>query len=218
MSREIWEQAYQEKTDWWGRRPNHVLSDYQSLVPDGRVFDAGIGEGRNALFFAERGYAVEGVDLSATAVERCGQLAMANGWHVNASTADLRGYPLEEGQYALLIFSSILPFFHPEDISCIIEKAKKALQPGGLLYINVFDRDDPSRAKAEAACTHLDAHTFRNEATGMYHHYFSEEELASLLAPLSTIYWSSSRFLDLTHGEPHEHSTIEVLCQKEMDE
>lgn len=45
------------------------------LPENGKVLDIGIGEGRNALFFAKQGFAVEGIDISETAVERCLELS-----------------------------------------------------------------------------------------------------------------------------------------------
>jgi len=43
-----------------------------------------MGEGRNAIFIAERGFDVEGVDISKTAVDRCLQLDKERNVVINA--------------------------------------------------------------------------------------------------------------------------------------
>ena len=45
--------------------PSQEIRDIASRLPTGsRVLDLGSGEGRNALFLAERGFAVTAVDIS----------------------------------------------------------------------------------------------------------------------------------------------------------
>lgn len=65
-----WEEAYRDVESLWGLKPDFELAEYADLVPKGKVLDLGIGEGRNALFFAKKGYEVEGFDMSQTAVDR----------------------------------------------------------------------------------------------------------------------------------------------------
>jgi len=60
-----WEEAYRDIESLWGLKPDYKLAEYADLVPKGKVLDLGIGEGRNALFFAK------GFDTSQTAVYRC---------------------------------------------------------------------------------------------------------------------------------------------------
>ncbi len=46
-----WEESYKSVESLWGVKPDNELVRYASIVPEGKVLDLGIGEGRNALFF-----------------------------------------------------------------------------------------------------------------------------------------------------------------------
>jgi len=48
----------------WGDEPGRLLPMVPRLAPGRRVFDAGCGDGKNALFLEEQGFEVFGVDSS----------------------------------------------------------------------------------------------------------------------------------------------------------
>jgi 2-polyprenyl-3-methyl-5-hydroxy-6-metoxy-1,4-benzoquinol methylase len=95
------------------------------LPENGEVLDIGIGEGRNALFFAKQGYAVEGIDISETAVERCLELSKEHNLIINAKVQDITSFEIEPNKYSLIILSNVLNFFPDKDIKIIIEKGEK---------------------------------------------------------------------------------------------
>ncbi|MCA1057635.1 methyltransferase domain-containing protein [Rossellomorea aquimaris] len=65
----IWERQYDQAENFlWSLRPIQTLVDYSPLVKEGNVLDLGIGEGRNALYFANKGFEVAGIDISETAI------------------------------------------------------------------------------------------------------------------------------------------------------
>lgn len=61
----------------------------------GEVLDVGCGTGENAIFLAERGYSVTGVDISPTAIERARRKAVDRSVRLTFNVADaveLEGY------------------------------------------------------------------------------------------------------------------------------
>ena len=215
MKQGVWEDEYRSVENLWGYTPNHVLSTYIDIIPkSGKILDIGIGEGRNAFFFAKQGYEVEGIDISETAVSRCLEMAEKYNLWIDAKVSDIREYEVREGYYSLIILSNVLNFFSVEDIRTIISKLKAGLKENGLIYINVFDSEEPSIIKAKQKCKHVAEFTYYDEKHKMYHHYFTPNELEDLLGDYETISLVKSKFLDLTHGQPHYHSTLEVLSKK----
>lgn len=71
--------------------------------PTGRALDVACGAGRNALFLAERGYAVTGVDISAEALSRAGQSARTRGLDVEWIEHDLDAGPGVGGPFDLIV-------------------------------------------------------------------------------------------------------------------
>lgn len=215
MKQGVWENEYKSVENLWGYTPNHVLSTYIDIIPrSGKILDIGIGEGRNAFFFAKQGYEVEGIDISETAINRCLQLAEKYNLPIDTKVGDIREYEVKKDNYSLIILSNVLNFFSVEDIVTIISKLKTGLKENGLIYINVFDNEEPSILKAKEICKQVAEFTYYDEKNKMYHHYFTQNELEDLLADYETISLVNSKFLDLTHGQPHYHSTLEILSKK----
>ncbi|MFJ7472132.1 class I SAM-dependent methyltransferase [Peribacillus frigoritolerans] len=215
MKQNIWEKEYRNVDSLWGFKPNGILSQYVEMLPEnGEILDIGIGEGRNALFFAAQGFVVEGIDISETAVERCLELSKEHNLNVNAKIQDITSFEIESNKYSLIILSNVLNFFPDNEIKNIIDKVKNGLQKNGLVYINVFDDKEPGRKKAPERYEQLAEHTFYMESSNMFLHYFTKSELEGFFTDYKTISLSQSYSLDITHGQPHFHSTLEIMSQK----
>ena len=78
MEREQWDERYRADELIWKVEPNRFLvEEVAGLVP-GRALDLACGEGRNALWLAERGWQVTAVDFSAVGLEKARRLASAS--------------------------------------------------------------------------------------------------------------------------------------------
>jgi SAM-dependent methyltransferase len=76
----FWEEKY-GGSDIWSGRPNHMLVDLAGDLAPGGALDLGCGEGGDALWLAERGWTVTGLDISPTALGRAEQAALRAGVH-----------------------------------------------------------------------------------------------------------------------------------------
>lgn len=209
-----WEEAYRNVESLWGLKPDHILVEYGSLVPKGNVLDLGIGEGRNAFFFAKMGYEVEGFDISQTAIERCiGRAENAN-LKVKAEVKDLREVDIPQRKYSLIIAAWVLNFFKKKEAEEIIQKIKNGVKKDGLVYISIFSLDDPGYERAKQRLESVGENTFYSSKRKYFIHYFTEKEVLIMFPDLKIIYYAKGRGLDLEHGEPHYHGFIEYIGQK----
>lgn len=151
---EHWEARYAQAERVWSGRVNRVLAEVASGLPVGRALDLGCGEGGDAVWLAQQGWAVTGVDLSPTAVER-GRAAAA------AAGIDERKLRLEAADLATwsaaddfdLVSASFLqsPVVIPRER--ILRQAAGFVAPGGHLLV-VAHAGPPSWADAELAHAH----------------------------------------------------------------
>jgi len=132
-----WEERYQAAPAIWSGRPNaQLVAEAAGLAP-GRALDVGCGEGADALWLAERGWQVTGVDISTTALERAAAHAAERGAQIAERTdwvhADLREQPPAEGAYDLVSAH----FMHlPGDARRdLYARLAAAVAPGGTLLI-----------------------------------------------------------------------------------
>lgn len=96
----------------WFRVPIHWVFGAQTelaeLVESGRIrpgraIDLGCGVGREAIFLAERGFEVTGVDISPTAIGMAKQAAADAGVDVDFLVDDLTGLTKVSGTYDLIV-------------------------------------------------------------------------------------------------------------------
>jgi SAM-dependent methyltransferase len=128
-----WDARYAATDLVWGSAANRfVVERFKSLQP-GKVLDLAAGEGRNAIWLAERGWRVTAVDFSAVAARRGRQLAAERGLTIDWVVADLRDYcPVEAGFDAVLIAYLHLP---SAELAPILRKAASAVAPGGRIIV-----------------------------------------------------------------------------------
>jgi tellurite methyltransferase len=213
--KEHWNRKYTEVNQLWGLKPKSTFVQYKSLIPkQGKILDLGIGEGRNALYLSSLGFEVEGVDISEKAIQRCCKFADEAGLDIKTSVGDLRNIHIQENSYSLIILSNILNFFNEDEVRTILENAKNGLIEGGLIYLNVFEVSDPAYEKSAKQYTEVSTNTFYRPKTNSYIHYFTKPELEGYFIEYNKIKFSQTYSLDLGHGEPHFHGTIELLMQK----
>ena len=67
---EFWNERYAATDSVWSITPNAFVVEYLSELPAGRMIDLAGGEGRNALWFASRGWQAENADISSVAIEK----------------------------------------------------------------------------------------------------------------------------------------------------
>ena len=92
-----WDAKYLKKLG--GFEPSSVLEKYWSLATIGKAMDIACGNGRNSIFLAEKGFAVDAVDISKVAT---GQLA---GRHpnINVICKDLDTWKIPQNCYELIV-------------------------------------------------------------------------------------------------------------------
>ncbi|MGV0646409.1 SAM-dependent methyltransferase [Mycolicibacterium sp. XJ879] len=130
-----WEEHYGERNRVWSGRANARLVEVAESLKPGRALDLGCGEGGDALWLAERGWRVVGVDISETALQRAVADAEERGVsdRVEFRQADLpEQFP--DGTFDLVsaqFLHSTLPLDRPR----IFRRAADAIRPEGLLLI-----------------------------------------------------------------------------------
>jgi SAM-dependent methyltransferase len=87
--------------DRW-TQPAPFLVEQLERLPRGRALDLAMGLGRNAVYLARHGWAVDGVERSLKGVEEAKALASRFGVQINAIVADLAGYPIRPAHYDLI--------------------------------------------------------------------------------------------------------------------
>jgi 2-polyprenyl-3-methyl-5-hydroxy-6-metoxy-1,4-benzoquinol methylase len=124
--RRQWDQVYSTRVYVFGKDPSAFLKDHIGKLPQGRALDIAMGEGRNAVFIAKKGFEVDGVDLSEVALKKARMLARDNKVTINTIEADLNTYKIPSETYDVILNIDYLQ-------RSLIPQIKKGLKHGGMV-------------------------------------------------------------------------------------
>ena len=137
FAREDWNRRYAGKELVWTAEPNRLFAAEVGDLPPGRALDVACGEGRNAVWLAERGWSVTAVDFSDVALEKARRLASSRGVDVDWVLADVVEYPAEPRAFDLV---AILYLQLPRaELLRAVGSAAEAVAPGGTLFVLAHD-------------------------------------------------------------------------------
>ncbi|MEB3370229.1 class I SAM-dependent methyltransferase [Saccharopolyspora mangrovi] len=154
----FWDCFYEDRdrgVPFFAAKPDENLVSYvEELLQPGRALDLGCGPGRNAIYLASRGFDVDAIDLSATAIawarERAPEIRFHRG---DAFTADLAG------PYDLIHDSGFFHHLPPHRRVSYVDLVERLLVRGGHLAMTCF------AAGAENSGTELpDAELYRDRS------------------------------------------------------
>lgn len=130
-----WEEKYGSSEGVWSGHVNAALAQVAAELAPGTALDLGAGEGGDALWLAERGWDVTGIDISPTALARAEAAAERAGLseRVTWVAADLDTWssPLEFD----LVAASFLQSPVALDRGRILRNAAERVAPGGHLLV-----------------------------------------------------------------------------------
>jgi SAM-dependent methyltransferase len=133
VDRNDWNRRYAEKELIWSAEPNRFLVEELAELPPGRAIDLAAGEGRNAIWLAQRGWRVTAVDYSNVGLEKGRQIAAQQGVKLEWVEADLLEYEIGSAAWELvLIFYLQLPW---DWMSNVLRRAAESVAPGGTLLL-----------------------------------------------------------------------------------
>jgi SAM-dependent methyltransferase len=124
----------------WEGGPRHELVDVveSGRIAPGRAIDLGSGTGSNAIFLAQHGFDVTGVDFVASAIERARQSAGEAGVAVRFVLDDLTQMRQVEGTFDFLVDHGTLDDLRPKDRDLYLQNLLVLSRPGSqyLLWVH----------------------------------------------------------------------------------
>ncbi|HIG44065.1 MAG: class I SAM-dependent methyltransferase [bacterium] len=100
--RQRWNERYANRALVWSAEPNRLFSTEVASLEPGRALDIACGEGRNAIWLAEKGWDVTAVDFSETGIDKGKQIARKRGVRVNWIVEDVSVWQPPEDAYDLV--------------------------------------------------------------------------------------------------------------------
>lgn len=111
------------------------------FTKDMKILDAGCGEGRNAVYFIQKGYQIFGIDPNELAVQYCRYLSKSLNPDFDAhrfQVGRLEEIPFHAGAFNAVICSAVLHFAdHVDNFWQMIQEIHRVLKPGGAFWFRM---------------------------------------------------------------------------------
>jgi len=132
----MWDERYSEPFVSYGTEPNDFLREVAGRIPQGPVLCLAEGEGRNAVYLAERGHEVTAVDLSEVGLANAQALARERGVEITTVLADLAAHDLGTDKWAGIV--AIWAHLPPDVRAGVHAACVSALRPGGAFVLEAY--------------------------------------------------------------------------------
>lgn len=135
----MWDERYNRDDYVYGTEPNDFLREQVARISGSRVLCLAEGEGRNAVFLAERGFQVTAVDASSVGLAKAQRLAEQRGVKIETIHADLADFDIEPGRWDAVV--SIFCHVPPPIRKSLHRKVVAGLRAGGVLLLEAYTPD-----------------------------------------------------------------------------
>lgn len=167
--REKWNRAFKNRSHLYGEEPVPFVKQNLRLLPRGKALVLAMEEGRNAVFLAQHGFEVTGIDFSDEAIRKAKRLARKRNVKLNVVNADLNTYSIEPESYDVIV---AVEFYRPR----LINEIKKGLKKGGAVVWESHTTDHAKNVPGRAIrLDHLLQPGQLGKAFGDYDVLFSRE-------------------------------------------
>lgn len=139
-----WNEAYEGDPPWDTGEPQSALVRLAEAGEiEGRVLDAGCGTGTEALYLAERGHDVTGVDFSERAVERARSKARERGLDVDFHVGDALDLDADLGRFDTAVDVGLFHALEDDQRERYADSLASVLAVGGHAFVLSFAKGAP---------------------------------------------------------------------------
>jgi 2-polyprenyl-3-methyl-5-hydroxy-6-metoxy-1,4-benzoquinol methylase len=131
---ERWNEILTAEKPRFNTNPNAFLVEIVRDRKPGTALDAGMGQGRNAIWLAHQGWSVTGFDPAERAVALALQNASKLGVKLATEIKGVEDFEFGENKWDLIVLSYV-------GARNMNERVQRALKPGGIVVLEAFHRD-----------------------------------------------------------------------------
>ncbi len=131
QDKERWDSKYSDDKYIFGTEPISFLVEHLDLLPKGKALDIAMGEGRNGVYLATKGFDVTGVDISEKGLAKASKLAAERGVSITTRVVDLQQHRLESNAYDVVLCT----YYLQRDL---FPQITAALKPGGVAVVETY--------------------------------------------------------------------------------
>ena len=208
--------AFRSDEAYFGLHPDPVLTEYaEGLDSRYPVIDVGMGQGRNAVWLAQRGFSVDGIEPSIVAHEKVCHMVAEEGLSVHAYPCTFEEFESQAEGYGGVLAFGLLPILSWRGVDALRSKVDEWLIQNGLVFLTAFTTDDPAHAQIARRWSKAGPHSFV-DAQGNRRTYLEPGQLPRLFEGYELVYGREYMGPMHRHGDGplHQHAMAEAVLRR----
>jgi len=134
MDKLFWDQKYSVDEYIYTTEVYRFVEEHLADLTPGKMIDLAGGEGRNTVFFAEKGWQAENIDLSGVGLAKCEKLAAERGVSERVLTTQASALDFESKLAPVELGVIAYMQINQEDLKAGITRLVATLVPGGTFF------------------------------------------------------------------------------------
>ncbi|MDG6243932.1 MAG: class I SAM-dependent methyltransferase [Methanolobus sp.] len=202
-----WDEEYKHVT-WGGPRSISMLEGL--ISSSSLVLDLGCGNGRFLLPLSHK-YNTIGTDVSLTAVRRAREYLFKNKGksekHTECVVSSITSISFSDNSFDAILCLGVLQHLLEHERMQAISEIKRVMKSGASLVLEVFGTGDMRCGGDE-----VEKDTFMRK-NGIVYHYFTREELGSLLSGFEILEIKDLISEKKFNGKPHRRHHVRAIAR-----
>ena len=208
--------AFRSDEAYFGLQPDPILTEYaEGLDSRYPVLDVGMGQGRNAVWLAQHGFSVDGIEPSIVAHEKVCRMVAEEGFSVHAYPCTFEEFESQADGYSGVLALGLLPILSKRGFDALRTKVDEWLTEKGLVFLTAFTTDDPAYARIARHWSKAGRHSFV-DAQGNRRTYLEPGELPRLFEAYEIVHEKEYMGPMHRHGDGplHQHAMAEAVLRR----
>jgi ubiquinone/menaquinone biosynthesis C-methylase UbiE len=201
--------------DAWDTEHKHVRWTEARDIPQiksrlsqrSKILDVGCGKGRYCLPLANS-HDMHGMDVSLTALRILKKKAATRELMLSLLHSSATHIPFKGNSFDAVLCTGVLQHLLEHERFETADEIRRILKPGGLLFAEVFGREDFRYGGTKA-----EPHTFARK-NGILYHYFSKKELEELFPGFEFIEFKEEKLDKNFRGKKYSRHSISFVAVK----
>jgi cyclopropane fatty-acyl-phospholipid synthase-like methyltransferase len=219
--RSIFDDAYRKHEGYFGEGPERLLIDHVHLIDSTRpALDVGAGQGRNALYLAQKGIAVDAIDPSEEAVRAAASAARDNNLAVQAilsfyETFDPRAEREHFSTYGAICLFGLIQLLTWDSIGLLRDRVGLWSGKGTVVFLKAFTTEDSAFEKCARGWRSIGKNCFEDGSNNI-RTFLEPDEAPGLFRGFSVVYHWEGLGPEHRHGDGpiQQHAVVELVLQR----
>jgi tellurite methyltransferase len=211
-----YDEIYQSVKHNFGSEPEPILRNHHHLVNKSKpILDIGAGQGRNCLFLARKGFAVDAIDPSKVASQTIAAIAAQEELSIHSRQCGFDKFAPRVKSYSAILVFGLIQILSWQEIDLLREKIKQWTCQGSLVFITGFMVADASFERYSHSWNTIGKNSFAS-SQGDLRTYLEPGEMLQLFSGYEVLHHWEGMGPEHRHGDsPMErHAMTEVVFQR----